>query len=357
MSANWGNRIQLSIFGESHNKVVGINISGIPSGVTLDMEAIRDELDRRKPGSTFVSSRQEEDDYDILSGVLNGVTTGSPICVIFENKDQHSKDYAFMNELMRPGHCDYPAFIKYKGFNDTRGGGHFSARLTAPIVFAGAICKQILKEKKIEIISHIKKIHTIEDGTFPAEITDSMIRELRKQKYPLLHTKKWEEIEKKILETKQRKDSIGGSIECAIIGVPAGVGEPFFDSVESQLSKLLFSIPGVKGVLFGNAYDMMNHHGSEVNDCYYYDDDKSVKTKTNHNGGVLGGISTGMPIVFTTIFKPTASIGLPQETINIVSKENQILEIKGRHDPCIVLRAFSIVEAVSALVVLNMLEE
>ena len=287
---------------------------------------------------------------------MGDVTTGAPLCAMIYNSDQHSKDYSLLQECMRPGHSDYPAYIKYKGFNDVRGGGHFSGRITAPIVFAGSVAKQILKQKGIVIGAHIQSIKDVYDDSFGVDISSQDIENMLQQQYPTLNSHVFEKMQATIEEARINCDSVGGMIECAILNVPAGIGNPFFDSIESHLSPLLFSIPAVKSVSFGLGEKITELYGHEANDCYYYDDEK-VKTKTNHNGGITGGISNGMPIIFRVGIKPTPSISQVQQTVNIKTKENTELEIIGRHDPCIVPRAVVVVESMAALGILDMMKD
>ncbi len=355
MSANWGRKIELSIFGESHGPAIGINISGLPAGVTLDMQAIEAEMARRAPGGALATQRKEADKVNILSGTLNGVTTGAPLCAVIFNENQQSKDYSMLKELMRPGHSDYPAYVKYNGFNDVRGGGMFSGRLTAPLVFAGAIAKQLLAARGITIGAHIKSIYDVKDRAFDTEITADTLSALTSSPFPTLNPQVVLDMQQAILNAKEMNNSVGGSIQCAAIGLPAGLGDPFFDSVESTLSHLLFSIPGVKGVEFGTGFDLCTMVGNRANDSYYYDENGNVKCYTNHNGGVTGGITNGMPLVFTVALKPPSSIGLPQHTINVKTGENAILSVEGRHDACIVPRAVPVVEAVTALAILGII--
>ena len=355
MSANWGKNIELSLFGESHGKAIGIVIGNLPAGIQLDFEAIRKDMSRRAPGKNKLSTaRLEKDEVEIISGVIDGVTTGAPLVGMIYNSDQHSKDYSYLKELMRPGHSDYSAYEKYHGFNDVRGGGHFSGRLTAPIVFAGAIAKQILKEKGIYVGAHIQSIKDIYDESFDVNISEEILEKLLLKQYPTINDKAFEKMQETIEEARLNQNSVGGTIECAIINVPAGIGNPFFDSIEAHLSQLLFSIPAVKSVSFGLGEKITELYGSEANDSYYYDEGV-VKAKTNNNGGILGGISNGMPIVFKVGIKPTPSISLVQDTVNVKTKENSTLEIKGRHDPCIVPRAIVVVEAMAALGILDMI--
>ena len=357
MSGIWGNNIKVSIFGESHGNAIGITIDGLPSGIELDLEKIDEEMARRAPGKSKLSTaRKEKDAPEILSGFFNGRTTGTPLCGIIRNGDTRSKDYGKLKDLMRPGHADYTGNIRYSGFNDYRGGGHFSGRITAPLVFAGAICKQILEKEGIFIGAHVKSIKNINDEVFDyTNISKDLLDELKKAELPLLDKSKEEEMRNVIVEARGSGDSVGGVIECAITGIKAGYGDPFFDSVESRLSHLLFSVPAVKGVEFGLGFDISQLFGSEANDSFYYEDEE-VKTSTNNNGGILGGITNGMPIIFKTAIKPTPSISKKQKTINISSKENEELVIEGRHDPCIVQRAIPVIEAVAAIGILDLIK-
>ena len=354
MSGVWGKNIKYSVFGESHGKAIGITIDGLPSGVNIDLDYVEFEMARRAPGrNEYSTSRVENDSFDILSGYFNGCTTGTPLCAVIWNTSQHSKDY--QKDIMRPGHADYTGSIKYLGFNDYRGGGHFSGRLTAPLVFAGAIAKQILEKNGIIIGSHIYQIGNIYDIPFnKVNIEPEVLAKLKSNAFPVMDEEKGHEMKDLILSVKSEQDSIGGVVEAAVLNLPAGLGSPFFDSVESSIAHILFSIPAVKGVEFGTGFDISKMKGSEANDEFYIEEDK-VKTFTNNNGGILGGITNGMPIVFRAAFKPTPSIGKLQKTIDIPSMENTQIEIIGRHDPCIVLRAVPVVEAVTAMAVLDMI--
>ena len=355
MSSTWGTNIELTIFGESHGTGIGIVIGNLPAGITLDMEEIKKNMKRRAPGQNKMSTaRQEKDEVQIISGVLDHTTTGAPLCAMIYNSDQHSKDYSLLKECMRPGHSDYPAYVKYKGFNDVRGGGHFSGRLTAPIVFAGSVATQKLRQKGSVVGAHIQSIKDIRDDRFDVHITNEDIENMLQQQYPTLNKDVFVKMQNVIEEARMNQDSVGGMIECAILNVPAGLGNPFFDSIESHLSPLLFSIPAVKSVSFGLGEDITRLYGHEDNDVYYYEGEE-IKTKTNHNGGILGGISNGMPIIFTVGIKPTPSISRLQETVNVKTKEDTQLEIKGRHDPCIVPRAVVVVESMAALGILDMM--
>lgn len=350
MSGMWGSKIKLSIFGESHGNAIGITIDGLPAGFSIDMDKIMMEMSRRAPGKSSLSTpRKESDIPEILSGYFEGKTTGTPLCAIIRNSNTKSKDYSKLKYVMRPGHADYTGAVRYKGFNDYRGGGHFSGRITAPLVFAGAICKQILEVKGIIVSAHINSIGKIKDCSFlESDISDELLNSFKENELPLINTKLEDEMRQEILSTRSSGDSIGGTIECAILGVSPGIGDPFFDSVESTLAHLMFSVPAVKGIEFGKGFDISKMRGSEANDEYYLENG-NIKTKTNNNGGILGGITNGMPIIFNVAIKPTASIFKEQNTVNIVTMEETTLCIEGRHDPCIVQRALPVIEAVAAI--------
>lgn len=350
MSGMWGSKIKLSIFGESHGNAIGITIDGLPAGFSIDMDKIMMEMSRRAPGKSSLSTpRKESDIPEILSGYFEGKTTGTPLCAIIRNSNTKSKDYSKLKDVMRPGHADYTGAVRYKGFNDYRGGGHFSGRITAPLVFAGAICKQILEVKGIIVSAHINSIGKIKDCSFlEGDISDELLNSFKEKELPLINTKLENEMRQEILRARSSGDSIGGTIECAILGVSPGIGDPFFDSVESTLAHLMFSVPAVKGIEFGKGFDISKMRGSEANDEYYLENG-NIKTKTNNNGGILGGITNGMPIIFNVAIKPTASIFKEQNTVNIVTMEETTLCIEGRHDPCIVQRALPVIEAVAAI--------
>ena len=356
MGNSFGNKIKYTIFGESHGNAIGIVIDGLPSGIKLDINFIKEEMARRAPGRNEMStSRKEGDSFEILSGYFEGRTTGTPLCSIIYNSDQHSKDYEKIKYVMRPGHADYTGYVRYSGFNDYRGGGHFSGRITAPLVFAGAVAKIILKEKGIEVGSHVLSIKNVKDKYFDkVNVNKEMIMNLRKKYIPTIDEDAEIKMKDAILNAKKEKDSVGGIIEAAIINVPTGLGDPFFDSVESNISHIIFSVPAVKGIEFGTGFDITNMMGSEANDDYYYDNGK-VKTYTNNNGGILGGITNGMPIIFRAALKPTPSIGKKQRTIDIKDKKDTYIEVTGRHDPCIVLRAVPVIEAAASIAILDFL--
>lgn len=350
MSGMWGSKIKLSIFGESHGNAIGITIDGLPAGFSIDMDKIMMEMARRAPGKSSLSTpRKESDIPEILSGYFEGKTTGTPLCAIIRNSNTKSKDYSKLKDVMRPGHADYTGAVRYKGFNDYRGGGHFSGRITAPLVFAGAICKQILEVKGIIVSAHINSIGKIKDCSFlESDISDELLNSFKEKELPLINTKLEDEMRQEILSARSSGDSIGGTIECAILGVSPGIGDPFFDSVESTLAHLMFSVPAVKGIEFGKGFDISKMRGLEANDEYYLENG-NIKTKTNNNGGILGGITNGMPIIFNVAIKPTASIFKEQNAVNIVTMEETTLCIEGRHDPCIVQRALPVIEAVAAI--------
>jgi len=356
VSSIWGNKIKISIFGESHGVAIGIVIDSLPSGEKINLNEVKLQMNRRRPMNENLStSRAEKDSTEIISGLLNEVTTGTPLCAIIPNKDANSQDYNSKEFMLRPGHADFTGYIRYKGFNDFRGGGHFSGRLTAPLVFAGAICKQILERKGIEIGSHISSIENISDKLFdPVYLKPSLLKTLSSSRFPVINSNSRKKMEEKILEIKTQGDSVGGIVECAIIGVPAGIGDPIFSSIESKISSLVFGIPGVKGIEFGKGFESSKMKGSENNDEFIFKNEK-VQTLTNNHGGILGGISSGMPIIFKTAFKPTPSIAMTQKTVNLKSSLPCELNTKGRHDPCIAVRAAPAVEAAAAISILDFL--
>ena len=357
MSSTWGNNIKISVFGESHSDAIGVSIDGLEAGIDLNMDEIAFEMFRRAPGNNEIStSRKETDVPDIVSGFFNGKTTGTPLCAFIKNSNTRSQDYEKTKNLIRPGHADFTGFVRYNGFNDYRGGGHFSGRLTAPIVFAGAVCKQILEKKGIKIGSHIAQIFDVCDKQFNfTDIDVNTLDNLKTNTLPFLDKSKKDAAKNRILSAKENLDSVGGIIECAVVGLYSGIGNPMFDSVESVLSHLLFSIPAVKGVEFGSGFSFATMLGSQANDSFRYDGE-NIKTETNNNGGINGGITNGMPIIFRTVIKPTPSIAKKQQTIDIYNKCNAEIEIQGRHDPCIVQRAVPVVEAVAAIAVYDLLK-
>lgn len=358
MSGIFGNNIKVSIFGESHGNGIGITINGLPSGFEIDMDKVLQEMERRAPGKNKLSTARKESDLpEILSGYFEGKTTGTPFCAIIRNSDTRSKDYSKTKDFMRPGHADYTGYERYSGFNDYRGGGHFSGRITAPLVFAGALCKQILEKKGIFIGAHILSVKDVYDKNFDElDISIDELMNIKNKELPLIDITLKDKIENTIMQAKYNGDSVGGTIECAVVGIKPGVGNPFFDSVESILAHLMFSIPAVKGIEFGKGFDITKLYGSEANDEFFYNEDK-IMTKSNNNGGILGGITNGMPILFKVAIKPTASIIKEQNTVDIKNKKNVKFRIQGRHDPCIVQRAVPVVEAVTAIGILDLIKE
>ncbi len=352
MKNTFGNNISITLFGESHGAAIGAVIDGLPAGIKIDDEYIHSQLKKRKPAGKLGTARNETDDYSILSGVFEGKTCGTPLSILIKNENTKSSDYDKTRFLARPGHVDYTAYCKYKGFEDYRGGGHFSGRITAAIVAAGALLTPALKEKGIYIGSHIKSLGKECDRDFDNLKKD--IEQLEGLDFAVLDNDKAQKMKDLILDAGQKKDSVGGVLETAVIGLPAGLGEPWFDSVESLISHAVFSIPAVKGIQFGAAFDMVNSTGSVFNDEFEMKDGKVV-TKTNHNGGVNGGITNGMPILFRTAIKPTPSIYMKQETVNFMTKENAEIEIQGRHDPAIIHRARVVIDSMTALVIADLL--
>lgn len=354
MSSTWGKNINLSIFGESHGPEIGVVISGLPAGIPLDTEEIRHHLARRAPGQSALSTPRKEADEPIFkSGILNGVTTGAPLCICFQNTDTKSQHYNEMASLMRPGHSDYPAHIRYHGYNDIRGGGHFSGRLTAPMVAAGSICRQFLRRCGIDIYAHISSVADISDIAFNAVSPDkNILTALSQKSFAVLDNAQGEKMQNAILNAKQNQNSVGGTIECMALGVPAGLGSPMFRNAESVIASFFYAIPAVKGVSFGSGFDVARLTGEENNDTYYADG--GVKTRTNHSGGILGGITNGMPIVVHTAFKPTPTIGKEQPTVDIHTMQEGVLAGKGRHDPCIVPRAVVVTESALAICLMDL---
>lgn len=351
--STFGKAIPINLFGESHGEAIGIVINNLPAGIELDLERISNELLKRRPKSNLSTPRQEQDNYRIVSGFFNGKTTGTPLTVMIPNKDTRSKDYS--PNILRPSHADFSAHNKYNGNQDFRGGGHFSGRITAPIVILGAICSQILEQKGITIASHIHSIKDLKGPDFTqVKPTVELLEKLKQSDFPTIDTNYEERFKSIILNAKESKDSVGGIIETAIIGQYPGIGNPFFESIESVLSHLLFSVPAVKGVEFGKGFDITSLFGSEANDPFFIDN-KSIKTSTNNSGGIQGGISNGMPITFKVAVKPTASIGKPQKTVDIDKLQNVTLNLQGRHDPCIVHRVIHVINAITAYGMLELI--
>lgn len=348
------------IFGESHGPAIGVALSGVPAGIELDMEEIAFEMGRRAPGKNNLStSRKEADKPEIISGFFEGKTTGAPLCALIENNNQRSKDYSKTKDLARPGHADYTGFLRYEGNNDYRGGGHFSGRLTAPLVFAGAVAKQVLLNEGIRIGAHIQSVAGIQDsGSFLTleDILDARkLVEITHKEFPVMDDEQGARMQQAILDAKMEQDSVGGVIECAVLGVPAGIGSPDYgENVEGIIAQHMFAVPAVKAFAFGAGFELANMRGSQANDPLYMKG-FDVRTKTNYNGGVNGGITNGMPLVFRVAIRPTPSIAREQDTINMDTMQNAKLRIEGRHDPCIVHRAVPVIEAAAALAMCELL--
>lgn len=357
MSSSWSNNISFSIFGESHGPAIGVVIDNVPPGESIDMDKLIQFMSRRAPKKDITSTqRREKDMPQIMSGFLNGKTTGTPLCAFIQNTDQHSADYmkSKLDQLVRPGHADYTGALRYKGFNDVRGGGHFSGRLTAPLCFVGAIAGQILEKRGIYTGAHIAEIHKIKDDSFDSiRTTRDDIIALREKAFPVLNDEKGKRMKRDIEKARKFMDSVGGVVECITINVPAGIGSPIFDGLENSIAQLIFGIPAVKGLEFGAGFNASRMLGSENNDEFYVDENGHVVTRTNFSGGILGGISNGMPITLRAAFKPTPSIAQPQQTIDMKNLSNETIEIKGRHDPCVVPRAVPCIEAAVNIAVLN----
>ena len=352
MKNSFGQSVIVTLFGESHGKAIGAILDGMAPGIPVDEAFIAHQMDLRRSVSSLSTTRREADKVLLLSGVKDGLTTGTPITFMIENADTHSSDYEALRTVARPGHADYAAYMKYHGFSDTRGGGHFSGRITAGLVAAGAIAISALREKNIYIGTHIAKCAGIADRDF--NDLDQDIKTLENIGFAVLDPLKAEEMKTAIESAKADGDSVGGVLETVVTGFPAGIGEPWFDTMESVLSHMLFSVPAVKGVEFGEGFALADMHGSQSNDSFYIQNDKVI-TKTNHMGGVLGGITNGMPLLFRCAIKPTPSIFKKQNTIDFVKNEETELLIHGRHDPAIVHRARVVVDSVTALVLCDML--
>ena len=356
MGSIFGERVRISVFGESHGRSVGVVIDGLPSGIPIDTDAISAHMLRRAPGQAlWASARREGDVAEIQSGVYHGYTTGTPLCALVQNFNTRSADYDDIRTKPRPSHADYTGRIRYGGFEDPRGGGHFSGRLTAPIVFAGAVCLQALKRHDIFIGAHALEIGGVRDTGFESVRLDrEFLRRLVEREFPVISDESGERMKEAIEDARRALDSVGGIVECGIVNVPAGFGGPLFGGIESRIGAMVLAIPAVKGVEFGDGFRIAGRRGSENNDPLVLVDG-AVHTATNHNGGVDGGISNGMPIVFRVVVKPTASIAQAQRTLDLEKGTEETLAIKGRHDPCIVPRAVPVVEAAAAVALLDLM--
>ncbi|MCM1260140.1 MAG: chorismate synthase [Prevotella sp.] len=346
-----GDCVTVTLFGESHGKSIGAVLDGVAPGIKVDTDFLESQLCKRRPQGQLETSRKELDQYTILSGVFQGYTTGAPLTIVIENQDVRSDDYQDMSHLPRPSHADYAAFVKYHGYSDYRGGGHFSGRMTAPLVAVGAIVQKALEQKQIYIGTHILSCGGIKDRAFQDYTKD--IQMLQTKHFPVLDDVE-QQMKAKIEEAFFNQDSLGGILQTAIIGLPAGLGEPWFSSVEGKLANALFSIGGIKGVEFGDGFGFANMTGAKANDAFYIEN-QMIRTKTNHNGGINGGITNGMPVWFNIAVKPTPSIGQLQETVDLIQKKETSIQIQGRHDPAIIRRIAVVVDSLVAIVVADLL--
>ena len=350
MSSTYGEKIKLSIFGQSHGTAIGMTLDGVPAGLPIDLEVLQQFLNRRAPGQDDYSTPRKEADFpEFLSGIVNGYTCGAPLSAIIRNKNTRSVDYETLKDCPRPGHADYTAQVKYNGFQDVAGGGHFSGRLTAPLCIAGGLCKQWLEQAGISIAAHIKVIAGVADEPLSLDWTHPDLNLIGKD-FPVVNPSAGEKMRAEIANAKAEGDSVGGIIECFVTGLPVGIGEPMFGGLESKLAQITYGIPAVKGLDFGSGFKGSYLRGSQNNDAFMFCDGV-VRTKTNNAGGLLGGITTGMPLVFSVAIKPTPSISLPQESISLSQGQTAELCVTGRHDPCIVPRAVPVIEAAAAIAI------
>lgn len=348
MSSSYGENLHLTIFGQSHSPAIGMTLEGIPAGEQIDFEALQRFLERRAPGrNAYSTARKEADAPEFLSGLRGDTTCGVPLTAIIRNGDTRSKDYAPFSAVPRPGHADYTANVKYFGHQDYAGGGHFSGRLTAPLCIAGGVCLQILQRHGIEVISRIKAIGDVED---PSPLTASTAEKA----FPTVDEAAGEAMQAAIAQAKAQGDSLGGVIECAVLGLPAGLGDPMFGGMENRIAGIVFGIPAVKGIEFGAGFATAKLRGSQNNDSYTVRDGR-IETRSNHCGGILGGITNGMPLVFRAAIKPTPSIAMEQDSVNLETLTEEKLRVGGRHDPCIVPRAVPVIEAAAAIAVYDAL--
>ncbi len=347
-------RLSVNIFGESHGPAIGVVIDGLPAGEKLELDKIKQFMARRAPKKDGTSTRRSEpDEPEILSGVLDGVTEGSPLCAVIKNTDQRSEDYKSVSHLARPGHSDYTGYIRYNGSNDLRGGGHFSGRLTAPLCFAGAVASQLLAHRGITTAAHILSIKNIYDVPFdPINVTAEQLEQVKSRYLPLIDTDKDAPMRELVLKASASLDSVGGVVEYCALGMPAGFGDPMFDGLENRIASAVFGVPAVKGLDFGAGFSCTEMYGSENNDEFYINNGK-ILTRTNRHGGILGGISSGMPILLRAAVKPTPSVSRPQRTVDYTAMTEEELVIKGRHDPCIVPRAVPCIEAAANIALLS----
>ena len=360
MSSTFGHKLKISVFGHSHSPAIGVTIDGLPAGRLLDLEQIQRFMARRAPGKApYSTARKEADLPEILSGLTaDGYTCGAPLCALIRNTDARSKDYSQLQDLPRPSHADFTAFVKYGRYHDIRGGGHFSGRLTAPLCFAGAAAMQFLNAQGIFVGAHIAAVGGIQDSPFDSvRLTQEQLLTPGSKEFPVVDEAAGQAMKERIEEARRNQDSLGGVVECGAAGVPAGLGEPMFDGLENRLAAALFGIPAVRGVEFGAGFAAAAMQGSQHNDPFAIGEEGKIVSLTNNHGGILGGISSGMPILLRCAFKPTPSLSRPQQTVSLSQMENRSLTVEGRHDPCVVPRAVPCVEAVVALVLLDFIVE
>ncbi len=356
MASQFGERVRVSIFGESHGPGIGTVIEGLPAGEIVDFTSLQRFMERRQGGRNALSTARKEPDIPrVVSGIFDGRTTGFPVCLMIENANTRSGDYSNLLDKPRPSHADLSAFVKWHGNADMRGGGHFSGRLTAPLCAAGGIAKQILGRRGIFVGAHLSSIGNVQDEPFPMVPDAALFERIAEKPLPVISDARGEEMQREVAAAREALDSVGGSVECMILGLPAGLGDPMFDGIENRLARVLFGIPAVKGVEFGDGFALTQMRGSQANDPFCYDETGAVRTQTNRNGGILGGITTGMPVRFRVGIKPTPSIGQPQKTVSLRTHAPAEIEIRGRHDPCIAQRAVPVIEAAAALVALDVL--
>lgn len=354
MSSTYGDKIKLSIFGQSHGAAIGMTLDGVPAGLPVDLDTLQIFLNRRAPGGhAYATTRKESDRPEFLSGIVDGYTCGAPIAAVIRNENTRSSDYENLKDCPRPGHADFTAQMKYGGYQDTAGGGHFSGRLTAALCIAGGLCKQWLELKGIRIGAHIAAIAGIADKPDSFDATCPDLDSVAPD-FPVINREAGMKMQDAIAAAKKECDSVGGVIECCAINLPVGLGEPMFGGVESRIAQIIYGIPAVKGLDFGSGFSGCNLHGSQNNDAYTVKDGKIV-TLTNHAGGILGGITNGMPITFRVAIKPTASISKPQQSVSMTEMKPRQLQIHGRHDPCIVPRAVPVIEAAAAIAIFDMI--
>ena len=357
MASGFGERLRISVYGESHGNGIGVLADGFPAGFPIDEAALMRFMERRQGGRNALSTpRKEPDIPEFVSGVTDGRTNGFPLCIRIANTNTRSGDYSSLALRPRPSHADYPAFLKWHGQADLRGGGHFSGRLTAPVCAAGGIALQMLAAKGICIGAHLYSVGTVQDEPFPMLPDAALFAAVAEKAFPVISDEQGNAMQAEILAAREAQDSVGGTIECMISGLPGGLGDPMFDGMENRLARVLFGIPAVKALEFGDGFALSAMRGSQANDPYRTDESGKVVTKTNRNGGILGGITTGMPVRFRVGIKPTPSISQPQETVSLDgAPSDTTVEIKGRHDPCIAQRAVPVIEAAAALVTLDVL--